>query len=65
MFDAHVTNFVAGVVLYSYGSGPIRGFAVTLLVGIVTNLFTSDWLSRWMFDVLVGRRGAARATLSI
>ena len=65
VFDAHVTNFVAGVVLYSYGSGPIRGFAVTLLVGIVTNLVTSYWLSHWMFDGLVGRRGAARATLSI
>jgi preprotein translocase subunit SecD len=65
VFDAHVTNFVAGVVLYSYGSGPIRGFAVTLLVGIITNLFTSYWLSHWMFDWLVGRRGAQRATLSI
>ncbi len=65
VFDAHVTNFVAGVVLYSYGSGPIRGFAVTLLVGIVTNLLTSVWMSRWMFDVFVGRRGVAPATLSI
>ena len=65
VFDAHVTNFVAGVVLYSYGSGPIRGFAVTLLVGIITNLFTSYWLSHWMFDAVVGRRGAAKATLSI
>ena len=49
VFDAHVTNFVAGVVLYSYGSGPIRGFAVTLLIGIITNLLTSVWISRWMF----------------
>lgn len=65
VFDAHVTNFVAGVVLYSYGSGPIRGFAVTLLVGILTNLFTSVWLSRWMFELFLGRRGTARATLSI
>jgi preprotein translocase subunit SecD len=65
VFDAHVTNFVAGIVLYSYGSGPIRGFAVTLLVGIATNLFTSVWLSRWMFDLLVGRRGAVRESLSI
>ncbi|HEX2657250.1 MAG TPA: protein translocase subunit SecD, partial [Polyangia bacterium] len=65
VFDAHVTNFVAGVVLYSYGSGPIRGFAVTLLVGIITNLVTSYWLSRWMFDLMVGRRGGAPATLSI
>jgi preprotein translocase subunit SecD len=65
VFDAHVTSFVAGVVLYSYGSGPIRGFAVTLLVGIVSNLFTSVWMARWMFDLMVGRRGAAPATLSI
>jgi preprotein translocase subunit SecD len=65
VFDAHVTNFVAGVVLYSYGSGPIRGFAVTLLVGIITNLFTSYWVSHWMFDAVVGRRGAVKATLSI
>jgi protein-export membrane protein SecD len=65
VFDAHVTNFVAGVVLYSYGSGPIRGFAVTLLIGILTNLLTSVWISRWMFDLVVGRRGAMPATLSI
>jgi preprotein translocase subunit SecD len=65
VFDAHVTNFVAGVVLYSYGSGPIRGFAITLLIGILTNLLTSVWISRWMFDVVVGRRGHAPATLSI
>ena len=65
VFDAHVTNFVAGVVLYSYGSGPIRGFAVTLLVGIITNLMTSYWLSRWMFELMVGRRSGAPATLSI
>jgi preprotein translocase subunit SecD len=65
VFDAHVTNFVAGVVLYSYGSGPIRGFAVTLLIGIITNLLTSVWISRWMFDLVVGRRGAMPATLSI
>jgi preprotein translocase subunit SecD len=65
VFDAHVTNFVAGIVLYSYGSGPIRGFAVTLLVGIITNLLTSVWISRWMFEILVSRRGATRTTLSI
>lgn len=65
VFDAHVTNFVAGIVLYSYGSGPIRGFAVTLLVGIVTNLLTSVWISHWMFGVLVSRRGSVKTTLSI
>ncbi len=64
VFDSHVTAFVAGVVLYSYGSGPIRGFAVTLLVGIVANLLTSVWMSRWMFEFIVNRRGAG-ATVSI
>ena len=63
VFDAHVTNLVAGIVLYSYGTGPIRGFAVTLMIGIVANLFTSVWLSRSMFDYLVNRRQGA--TLSI
>ena len=65
VFDAHVTNFVAGIVLYSYGSGPIRGFAVTLLVGIITNLLTSLWISRWMFAVVVDRRGSVKTTIAI
>ncbi len=63
VFDAHVTNLVAGIVLFSYGTGPIRGFAVTLIAGIICNLFTSVWVSRAMFDFVVGRRKAA--TLSI
>jgi preprotein translocase subunit SecD len=63
VFDAHVTNLVAGIVLYSYGTGPIRGFAVTLIAGIICNLFTSVWVSRAMFDFMVSRRKAA--TLSI
>lgn len=53
VFDAHVTNLVAGIVLYSYGTGPIRGFAVTLMIGVIANLFTSVWLSRSMFDILL------------
>ncbi len=64
VFDAHVTNFVAGFVLMEYGTGPIRGFAVTLLIGVICNLFTSTWVSRLMFDFYIGRRRAA-TTLSI
>src|SRR5262249_26009097 len=37
VFDAHVTNFLAGIVLYEYGTGPIRGFAVTLVIGVICN----------------------------
>ena len=58
-----MTALLAGVVLYSYGTGPIRGFAVTLIIGVVANLFTSVWLSRAFFDFIVGRR--QQATLSI
>jgi preprotein translocase subunit SecD len=63
VFDAHITALVAGIVLYSYGSGPIRGFAVTLMIGVTANLFTSVWLSRAMFDYVINRRQTA--TLSI
>jgi preprotein translocase subunit SecD len=63
VFDAHITALVAGIVLFSYGTGPIRGFAVSLMAGIACNLFTSVWLSRAMFDWMVGRKRAT--TLSI
>ena len=58
IFDAHLTNAIAGFVLLSYGTGPIRGFAVTLLAGIAVNLFTSIWCTRLMFDFVVGRKNA-------
>ncbi len=50
--DANVTTFIAGVVLYTYGTGPIRGFAVTLMIGIVTTLFTGIFVSRTLMDFL-------------
>ncbi len=65
VFDAHVTNFIAGFVLMEYGTGPIRGFAVMLLIGVVCNLFTSTWVSRFMFDFWLTRRKNATAMLSI
>jgi preprotein translocase subunit SecD len=65
VFDAHVTNFVAGFVLLEYGTGPIRGFAVMLLIGVVCNLFTSTWVSRMFFEHWLSRKKGATATLSI
>jgi preprotein translocase subunit SecD len=64
VFDAHVTNFVAGFVLLEYGTGPIRGFAVMLLIGVVCNLFTSTWVSRLFFDHYLRRKKSA-TTISI
>lgn len=52
IIDAHVTQAIAGVVLYSYGAGPIKGFAVAMIIGIATTLFTSLIASRILMEVL-------------
>jgi preprotein translocase subunit SecD len=53
IFDSQITTFIAGVVLFQYGTGPIRGFAVTLMIGIITSLFTGVFCSKVMFDWIV------------
>jgi preprotein translocase subunit SecD len=52
IIDSQFTTFLAGVVLFQYGTGPIKGFAVTLMIGICTSLFTGVFCSRVMFDWL-------------
>jgi preprotein translocase subunit SecD len=56
IFDSQLTTFIAGVVLLQYGSGPIKGFAVTLLIGIITSMFTGIYVTRVFFDWLTGRK---------
>jgi preprotein translocase subunit SecD len=53
IFDGQLTTFIAGVVLFQYGTGPIKGFAVTLMIGIATSLFTGVFCTRVVFDWLV------------
>lgn len=66
ILDANVTNAAAAIVLMMYGTGPIRGFAVTLLIGIVTTLFTAVFVCRVLFDAYLNRLEASgRKTLSI
>lgn len=54
IIDGHVTSLLTGVVLYVFGSGPIQGFATTLIIGLVTSLFTSIFIARlaieWSLD---------------
>jgi preprotein translocase subunit SecD len=64
ILDGHSTTAVAGIVLYFYGSGPIKGFAVMLLVGIITTLFTNVWASRLFFDWYLAGKADAK-TISI
>lgn len=51
ILDGHLTTLISGVVLAQYGTGPVKGFAVTLMVGVVASLFTSVVVSRVMFDL--------------
>jgi preprotein translocase subunit SecD len=53
IFDSQITTLVAGIVLFQYGTGPIKAFAVTLIFGICTSLFTGVFCSRIAFDLLV------------
>ncbi len=52
ILDANITTFITAAVLYSYGSGPIKGFAVTLMIGILTSVVTALVFTRLMFDYM-------------
>ena len=59
IIDANVTTFFVGVILYSFGVGPIQGFAVTLMAGILASLFSAIVFTRIIFDyTVIGRRMA-------
>ncbi|HXE92079.1 MAG TPA: protein translocase subunit SecD [Terriglobales bacterium] len=59
--DTHVTTIVSAAILFIFGTGPVRGFAVTLTFGLLANLFTAVFVSRVIFDAILQRkeRGAA------
>ncbi len=52
IFDSNLTTFITAVILYQFGSGPIQGFALTLMIGIVTSMFAAIFITRVIFDVL-------------
>ncbi|OIQ51548.1 Protein translocase subunit SecD [Pseudodesulfovibrio hydrargyri] len=64
ILDANVTTVIAAIILYQFGTGPIRGFAVTLTLGIITSMFTAIFVSRILFDLYLKHR-ADNAKLSI
>ncbi len=56
IIDTHVTTVCSAAILFTFGTGPIRGFAVTLTIGLLANLFTSVFVSRVIFDYVLSRR---------
>lgn len=56
ILDANITTLIAALVLFQFGTGPVRGFAVTLSLGIISSLFTAIFVSRIIFDYLYTKR---------
>jgi preprotein translocase subunit SecD len=56
IYDANMTTILAGVALFAFGTGPIKGFAVTLIVGILTSMYTAVSVSRGIATMIYGRR---------
>lgn len=65
IIDTHVTTIVSSLFLYAFGAGPIRGFAVTLVLGLLVNLFSAVYVSRTIFIWLLSRKGRRVESLSI
>jgi len=61
--DTHVSSLISAMFLFQFGTGPIRGFATTLTIGLLSNVFTAVFVSRTVFELVLGRRQTQ--TLSI
>lgn len=55
IFDSNITTFITAIILYQFGSGPIQGFALTLMIGIVVSLFSALVVTRLVFDMMVAK----------
>jgi preprotein translocase subunit SecD len=65
LLDTHITALIAAAFLFQFGTGPIRGFAMTLTIGLLTNLFTSIFVSKTLFELALQRQPPTARTISI
>jgi preprotein translocase subunit SecD len=63
IIDSNLTTLIAGVFLYQFGTGPVKGFAVTLCIGILANIFTAVYITRLIFDYFSLRPGMKRLSI--
>lgn len=63
ILDSNITTFLSGLILFQFGSGPVKGFAVALCIGIITTVFTAVFCTRLVYDYLLARRSLT--TLSV
>jgi SecD/SecF fusion protein len=65
IIDSNVTTILTGIVLYMFGQGPIKGFATTLVIGILTSLFTSIFVTRLIYEFLLKRNADLHFSIKI
>jgi SecD/SecF fusion protein len=58
IFDSNLTTFITAVILYQFGTGPVQGFALTLMIGIVASMFSSIFITRVIFEIMTEKYGA-------
>jgi SecD/SecF fusion protein len=58
IFDSNLTTFITGVILFQFGTGPVQGFALTLMIGIVVSMFSAIFITRVVFNVMIERFGS-------
>ncbi|MEZ5447062.1 MAG: protein translocase subunit SecD [Gammaproteobacteria bacterium] len=63
ILDSNITTLIAGILLFAVGTGPIKGFAVTLCIGILTSMFTAVVISRAVINAIYGGRRVARLSI--
>ncbi len=63
IIDSNLTTLIAGVFLYQFGTGPVKGFAVTLCIGILANIFTAVYVTRLIFDFWTLRPGMKKLSI--
>jgi SecD/SecF fusion protein len=55
IFDSNITTFLTALILYNFGSGPIQGFALTLMIGVIANLFSAVFITKVIYDILADK----------
>ena len=63
ILDANVTTLIAALVLFQFGSGPVKGFAVTLAIGIAASMFTAIFVSRTIFETVFNLKPVAKLSI--
>jgi preprotein translocase subunit SecD len=63
VLDANITTLITAIILFQYGTGPIKGFAVTLSIGIVTSVFAALVITRLLFEIYPGSRTSVELSI--